>query len=305
MNMATEKTVRPVIGFIGLGVMGRPMAENLLAAGYPLMIHNRSQAVVRALAEMGATPASTSADLARASDIVITMLPDTPDVETVYFGSHGVFAGARAGHLLVDMSTVSPALARRIAQRGAEVGASCLDAPVSGGDLGARAGSLSIMAGGNRADFERALPVFRVLGGQIKWMGQAGAGQVTKACNQIIVALTIEAIGEAFALARRSGIELADLREVLLGGFAQSRVLDVHGQRLLDNRFDPGFRVALHRKDLTIALAEADAQSTALPVSALIHAMFNALVAQGHGGRDHSYLAAYIDGQSRPEADQA
>ncbi len=299
MASEEEGAAWPVIGFIGLGVMGRPMAENLLAAGYPLVIHNRSHAAVEAVMEQGASSAGTPAELARSSDIVITMLPDTPDVEAVYFGPQGVFAGVRAGHLLIDMSTVSPAMARRIAERGAEIGASCLDAPVSGGDVGARAGTLSIMAGGDADAFQRALPVFRVLGAQMEWMGAAGAGQVTKACNQILVALTIEAVGEAFALGQRSGIDLAKLRQVLLGGFAQSRVLDVHGQRLLDRRFAPGFRVALHRKDLAIALAEADAQTAALPVSALVHAMFSALVAQGHAELDHAYLAAYVNGQSR------
>ncbi len=296
--MHNENASRSVVGFIGLGVMGLPMAENLLTAGYPLVVHNRSSAAVKALVAQGAKNASHPAAVAEQSEVVITMLPDTSDVEAVYFGDHGIFEGARTGQLLIDMSTISPAMSRKIAERSEAMEIASLDAPVSGGDVGARASTLSIMVGGGRAAYDRALPIFQVLGQQMEWMGEAGAGQVTKACNQIIVALTIEAVGEAFTLARRSGVDLSTVRKVLLGGFAQSRILDLHGQRLIDERFDPGFRVRLHRKDLGIALAAGDAKTVYLPVTALVHAMFNALVAQGQGERDHSYLAAYLAEQS-------
>ena len=293
--------VKPRIGFIGLGIMGRPMAENLLHAGYPLVAYNRSSEKVVALVEEGAQAADNPAQVAERSDVVITMLPDTPDVDQVYFGSQGIMTRIRPDHLLIDMSTVNPAMARRIFANAEARGAESLDAPVSGGDVGAKAGTLSIMVGGSQPAFARAEPIFHVLGKSILHMGASGAGQVTKACNQIVVALTIEAVGEALVLAQRSGVDPAKVREALLGGFAQSRVLEVHGQRALEGRFEPGFRIRLHRKDLHIALDTAQSQGVSTPVTALVHDMMNSLVAHGYGDEDHSYLIAELAGRANIE----
>lgn len=286
--------VKPRIGFIGLGIMGRPMAENLLRAGYPLVVYNRSPEKVMALVEEGAQGADNPAQVADQSDVVITILPDTPDVDHVYFGPQGVMTRVRQGHLFIDMSTVSPAVARNIYQTAQEHGADSLDAPVSGGDVGAKAGTLSIMVGGSQSAFERAYPIFQVLGKNIVHIGANGAGQVTKACNQMVVALTIEAVGEALVLAQKSGVDPAKVREALLGGFAQSRVLEVHGQRALEHRFEPGFRLRLHRKDLAIALGTAQELGVSTPVTALVHDMMNGLLAHGYGDQDHSYLIAEL-----------
>ncbi|WP_053958975.1 2-hydroxy-3-oxopropionate reductase [Sulfobacillus thermosulfidooxidans] len=278
------------IGFIGLGIMGGPMAMNLLRAGFPLTVYNRTRNKETSLVAEGAVAADSPAATADASDVVITMLPDTPDVESVYFGVDGVFNRVRPGHLLIDMSTVSPAIARKIHQAAVERGADSLDAPVSGGDVGAKAGTLSIMVGGSVDAFERARPIFQAMGKNIVHVGDAGAGQVTKACNQIVVALTIEAVGEALVLAKKSGVDPSRVRQALLGGFAQSRVLDVHGQRALEGRFEPGFRIRLHRKDLTIALEAAQQLEVSVPVTAMVHDMMNSVLAQGWGEQDHSIL---------------
>ncbi|WP_242939495.1 2-hydroxy-3-oxopropionate reductase [Sulfobacillus thermosulfidooxidans] len=280
----------PRIGFIGLGIMGAPMAMNLLRAGFPLAVHNRTRDKEMSLVTEGAVAADSPAATADATDVIITMLPDTPDVESVYFGANGVFNRVRPGHLLIDMSTASPAIARRIHQAAVERGADSLDAPVSGGDVGAKTGTLSIMVGGSVEAFERARPIFQAMGKNIVHIGDAGAGQVTKACNQIVVALTIEAVGEALVLAKKSGVDPGRVRQALLGGFAQSRVLDVHGQRALEQRFEPGFRVQLHRKDLAIALQAAQQLDVSIPLTATVHDMMNSLLAQGLGDKDHSIL---------------
>lgn len=282
------------IGFIGLGVMGLPMAENLLRGGFPLTAFNRSPGPAAELAAIGAKAADSVAQVAAESDVIITMLPDTPDVEHLYFGSEGLIAHLRPGMLLIDMTTASPEVARKIRQAAVHKGADSLDAPVSGGDIGARAGTLSIMAGGSADSFERARPVFEAIGKNIVHMGDAGAGQVTKACNQIVVALTIEAVGEALALASKSGVDPAKVRDALLGGFAQSRVLDVHGLRSLEQRFEPGFRVRLHRKDLSIALQSAEQAGVSLPHTAQVFEMMNNLICRGLGDKDHSILIAYL-----------
>jgi 2-hydroxy-3-oxopropionate reductase len=282
------------IGFIGLGVMGRPMAENLIRSGFPLIAYNRSPGPVDDLAAIGANAAATAAQVAAESDVIITMLPDTPDVEHVYFGSAGLIHHLRPGMLLIDMTTASPEIARKIHLAALDKGADSLDAPVSGGDIGARAGTLSIMAGGSGGSFERALPVFEALGKNVVHMGDAGAGQVTKACNQIVVALTIEAVGEALALAKKSGVDPAKVRDALLGGFAQSRVLDVHGLRSLEQRFEPGFRVRLHRKDLSIALRSAEHSGVSLPHTSQVFEMMNVLISRGLGDLDHSVLIEYL-----------
>ncbi len=283
------------IGFIGLGVMGKPMARNLLKAGYPLTVHNRSRAAVQELAQEGAVAVNSPAEVAAASDVVITMLPDSPDVELVVAGKDGIFVAARAGLLIVDMSTSSPALARRLAQEAQARGMEMLDAPVSGGDVGAQNATLSIMVGGTQAAFERALPVFQAMGKNIVRIGDSGAGQVTKAANQIVVGLTIQAIGEALVLATKAGVDPAKVRQALLGGFASSRVLDVHGQRLLDRNFKPGARVRTHYKDLDIALALGKEFQVPLPVTAYVHEMFAALLAAGDGNLDHSSLVTVLE----------
>ncbi len=284
-----------IIGFIGLGTMGKPMARNLMKAGYSLVVHNRSRAAVDELAQEGARPAASPREVAAQSDIVILMLPDSPDVEAVVTGKYGVFEGARRGLLLIDMSTSSPVLARRLAREAEARGFDMLDAPVSGGDVGAANATLSIMVGGAASTLQRALPVLQTLGKNIVRIGDAGAGQIAKAANQIVVGLTIEAISEALVLAAKAGVDPAKVREALLGGFAQSRVLDVHGQRILDRNFKPGARVKTHHKDLSIALALGKELSVPLPVSAQVYAMFDSMLKSGHGDMDHSSLVTVIE----------
>lgn len=279
------------IGFIGLGIMGKPMARNLLRAGYSLVVHNRSRASVDELAGEGAQPASSPMEVAQKTGVVITMLPDSPDVEEVVLGRGGVIEGVREGMLFVDMSTVAPSTAIKIHSAMKEKGVSALDAPVSGGEIGAKEGTLSIMVGGEEEAFERALPIFKVMGKNIVRVGGPGAGQVTKACNQVVVALTIQAVAEALTLARKCGVDPAKVREALLGGFAQSRILEVHGKRMIDRTFQPGFRLRLHRKDLNIALQTGRERGVALLATAQAAGLMDALLAQGRGDLDHSALA--------------
>jgi 2-hydroxy-3-oxopropionate reductase len=282
------------IGFIGLGIMGRPMARNLLAAGYALTAHSRSPGPVDELVAAGAARAGSPADVARASDIVITMLPDTPDVESVLLGPGGVHEGAAGGSVVVDMSSIDPGPARAIATRFAELGVAMLDAPVSGGERGAIDGTLSIMVGGDAAAFERTKPVLGVLGSSVVHVGSSGAGQVCKAANQLVVAATIEAVAEALALAERSGVDPAKVREALLGGFAGSKILDVHGRRMLDRAFDPGFRVRLHRKDARIVMELAAEVGARVPSFAVVTDQLQQLVDAGGGDLDHAALFTLV-----------
>jgi 2-hydroxy-3-oxopropionate reductase len=293
------------IGFIGLGIMGKPMAANLLAAGYPLTVHNRSRGAAEELAAHGATPVDSPRDVAAASDVVITMLPDSPDVEAVVLGSDGVLAGIEEGALYIDMSTIAPAVSRRIATVLAERDVDAVDAPVSGGEPAAREGNLSIMAGGSDEAVERARPIFDVLGKTTTHIGPAGAGQVTKAANQMVVALTIQAVAEALVLARKAGVDPARVRAALLGGFAQSRVLELHGQRMLDDAYDPGFKLRLHRKDLAIALALGREQQVPLFATSQAAELMDALLAQGAGDRDHAALATLYEQLSGVAEDAA
>lgn len=288
------------IGFIGLGTMGKPMAHNLMKAGYALVVNTRTRAKADELLNDGAQWAENGKEVARKSDVVITMLPDSPDVETVVAGKDGVLEGARGGMLIVDMSTISPVSARILAGVAEARGVEMLDAPVSGGEIGAINATLSIMVGGKESAFNRALPIFQALGNaeRIVLIGEAGAGQVAKAANQIIVALTIEAVSEALVLAKKAGVDPAKVRQALLGGFAQSRILDVHGQRILDRNFKPGFRMALHRKDLDIALATGKEYGVPLPNTAKVREMMDALIAAGHGDLDHSSLVTAIEGMA-------
>jgi len=286
------------IGFIGLGIMGKPMARNLLKAGYPLIVHNRSQAAVAELAKEGATKADSPKEVAEQSDVIITMLPDSPDVELVVFGENGISEAVRSGVLFMDMSTIAPETARKVQSALLEKGVESLDAPVSGGEVGAKEGTLSIMVGGSEAAFQRALPIFEVLGQNIVHIGATGAGQVTKACNQIVVGLTIQAVAEALTLAKKAGVDPAKVREALLGGFAQSRILDVHGKRIIEQKFQPGFTVKLHRKDLGIALQTGQEVSLPLMTTSLVAELMNALIAQDKGDLDHSALALLVEQMS-------
>jgi 2-hydroxy-3-oxopropionate reductase len=287
------------VGFVGLGIMGKPMARNLLRAGYPLVVHNRSRPAVDQLVAEGAVDGGSARGVAEQSDVVITMLPDTPDVERVTFGPDGLAEGFRPGAVLVDMSTISPVATRAMAARLQERGVRMLDAPVSGGQRGAEEGTLSIMVGGDAETVERVQPLFRVLGKNIVHVGPTGAGQVCKACNQLVVALGILAVSEALVLAQRSGVDPAKVRQALLGGFAASRVLEVHGQRMLEGNHEPGFRARLHHKDLRIALETGRQAGAVLLATALAHELLGALVARGQGERDHSALVRLVADLSR------
>ncbi len=282
------------IGFIGLGIMGRPMAINLLEAGYQVVILDVGRGAVMEVADHGAEKAYTPADVAAKTDVVITMLPDSPQVEEVVLGPKGVIEGVRPGMLFIDMSTIAPATSKKIYQKMKEIGVEALDAPVSGGDVGARKGTLSIMVGGSAEAFKRALPIFEVLGQNIVHIGEAGAGQVTKACNQIIVGMTIQAVAEALTLAKKAGVDLVKVRNALLGGFAQSRILDIHGQRIIEGNYQPGFKIRLHRKDLNIALQTGKELSVPLVGTAQTAVLMDALLARGDGELDHSALAMLI-----------
>jgi 2-hydroxy-3-oxopropionate reductase len=278
------------IGFIGLGVMGKPMARNLLAAGYDLVVYSRSGA--DELAAAGATPAESPREVAAACGVVITMLPDSPQVSEVV---EQLLEAAGPGSLLVDMSTISPVVTRALAERAAARGVGYVDAPVSGGDVGAREATLSIMAGGAAADFERARPLFEALGRTIVHVGPVGAGQVVKACNQVVVALVIEAVSEALVLGSSAGVDPAVIVQVLSGGLAANRVMEMRGRNFLEHDFTPGFRIDLHHKDLGIALATAREYGVALPSTAAVNEMLQALRARGMGDRDHSALLAFVE----------
>ncbi|SDM46389.1 2-hydroxy-3-oxopropionate reductase [Kriegella aquimaris] len=277
------------VGFIGLGIMGKPMALNLIKAGYTVLILETS-AAAKEVAAAGAKEYKTSKALAHDSDVVITMLPDSPEVETVVLGKDGVIEGIRPGSIFVDMSTIAPATAKKIYNAFQEKKVEALDAPVSGGQVGAESGTISIMVGGSQDAFDKVLPLFNVMGKSAVLIGDAGAGQTTKACNQIIVGMTIQAVAEAFALAKKADVNLEKMREALLGGFAQSRILDLHGQRIIDDNFKPGFKVKLHRKDMNIALQAGKEFSVPLQGSAQVAANMDALIAQGKGELDHSAL---------------
>jgi 2-hydroxy-3-oxopropionate reductase len=288
------------IGFIGLGIMGKPMARNLLAAGFDLTVHSRSSEPVDELVAAGATGGSDPAAVASASDITITMLPDTPDVEMVLVGSPGVIEGAAPGSLVIDMSSIDPGATRTMAAAFDARGIAMLDAPVSGGERGAIDGTLSIMVGGTDDAFRRAAPIFDALGKNVVHIGPSGAGQVAKACNQLLVAATIEAVAEALLLAERSGVDAAKVREALLGGFAGSKILEIHGQRMLDRSFAPGFRIRLHRKDARIVEEAAAATGTPIPSFAVVAEQLQRAVDAGEGELDHSGLFVELERPTSP-----
>ncbi len=282
------------IGFIGLGVMGRPMAEHLIKAGHRLRLASRS-GVPAGMADGEVVNCATAAEAARDADIIITMVPDTPDVEAVLFGPAGVVEAAKPGSIVVDMSSISPLASKQFAARLGERGIGCLDAPVSGGEVGAKAGSLTIMVGGPADLFEKVKPLFELMGRNINRVGEHGAGQTTKVANQIIVALTIEAVSEALVFASRAGADPARVREALLGGFANSRVLEVHGERMIKRDFAPGFRVELHQKDLNLALENARLMGVSLPATALARSLFSACESHGGGRDDHSSMVRALE----------
>ena len=278
------------IGFIGLGLMGKPMSRNLKKAGATLVIHNRSLERVDALAKEGMSPASSPSEVARRSEIVILMTTDTPAVEQVLLGPGGVIEGLRPGQLVIDMGSSEVYATRRFAQRVIDGGGDYLDAPVSGGEVGAEQATLAIMVGGSEQGFAKARPVFEALGRNITHVGPSGAGQVAKLANQLIVGVTIGAVAEAMALAQHAGVDKAKLRQALMGGFAQSRILEVHGQRMVDGVFKPGARATTQRKDLSQGAALAQSLDLALPFLDLCGERFDELIAQGHGAVDHSGL---------------
>jgi 2-hydroxy-3-oxopropionate reductase len=286
------------IGFIGLGIMGAPMAQHLLAAGHQLFVRTRSK-VPEAL--QAATVCATNADVARAAEVVFLMLPDTPDVETVLFAKDGVASGLEKGKTVVDMSSISPMETKRFAEAVNDLGCDYLDAPVSGGEVGAKAASLTIMVGGPDAAFERVKPLFELMGKNITLVGGNGDGQTTKVANQIIVALNIAAVGEALLFASKAGADPAKVRQALMGGFAASRILEVHGERMIKRTFNPGFRIALHQKDLNLALAGAKTLGVALPQTAAAAQLMQSCAAHGWDQLDHSALVKALEAMAAHE----
>jgi 2-hydroxy-3-oxopropionate reductase len=282
------------VGFIGLGIMGTPMAANLLAAGHRLFLHTNRQ-VPQALLDQGGVACASAEEVARHAEIIILMVPDTPNVEAVLFGADGVAKGLTAGKIVIDMSSISPIETKRFAASINELGCEYLDAPVSGGEIGAKAASLTIMVGGPEAAFERAKPLFEKMGKNITLVGGNGDGQTTKVANQIIVALTIEAVGEALLFASKAGADPAKVRQALMGGFASSRILEVHGERMVKRNFNPGFRIELHQKDLNLALSAARQIGVSLPNTATCQELFNSCSAHGGKAWDHSAMVRALE----------
>jgi 2-hydroxy-3-oxopropionate reductase len=282
------------IGFIGLGIMGTPMATNLQKAGHTLFLHDIG-ALPKALLDAGATTCATSRDVAKQADIIILMVPDTPDVEAALFGKDGVAEGLTAGKIVMDMSSISPIATKEFAKRINALKCEYVDAPVSGGDVGAREASLTIMVGGSENTFERVRPLLELMGKNITLVGGNGDGQTTKVANQIIVALTIEAVGEALLFASKAGADPARVRKALMGGFASSRILELHGERMLKRNFKPGFRIELHQKDLNLALQGARSLKISLPNTATCQELFNSCAAHGGSAWDHSAMVRALE----------
>jgi len=283
-----EAILSDVIGFIGLGLMGKPMAKNLIKHGYSLVVHNRSRGPVDDLVGAGARAAASPADLAGDAAIIITMVPDTPDVEQVLTGVNGILSALRPGTVVIDMSSISPVATRRLSAAVATQGGAMLDAPVSGGEIGAIDGTLSIMVGGEAAIFDQVRPILNCMGNpeRIVYIGGSGAGQICKICNQIAIGGALAGVSEAFALAKKSGVDASRVRSALLGGFAASRVLEVHGDRILKGSYDPGFRAKLYHKDLRLANETAGVNGVSMPVTAVVTQFVNALLAAGDGELD-------------------
>jgi 2-hydroxy-3-oxopropionate reductase len=291
------------IGFIGLGIMGRPMVGHLIAGGHEVFVHDVA-AIPQQLLDKGAKAPGSGAAVARNADIVITMVPDTPDVDAALFGDDGVAEGLAPGKIVVDMSSISPIATKDFAARINALGCAYLDAPVSGGDVGANAATLTIMVGGPEEAFNTVKPIFELMGKNITLIGGNGDGQTTKVANQIIVALTIEAVGEALLFASKAGADPARVRQALMGGFANSRILEVHGDRMIKRNFDPGFRIALHQKDLNLALQGARNLGVALPNTATCQELFNAAAAAGGAAWDHSGMVRVLEKLANHEIGQ-
>jgi 2-hydroxy-3-oxopropionate reductase len=291
------------LGFVGLGIMGTPMAGHLIAAGHTVFISTRSK-VPDELAKSAAIICASPAEVAKQADIIITMVPDTPDVEKVLFGEQGIASGLSKGKIVVDMSSISPIETKVFAQRINALGCEYLDAPVSGGQLGAKGATLTIMVGGSEATFAKVKPVFELMGKNITLVGGNGAGQVTKVANQIIVALNIEAVAEALVFASKAGADPAKVREALMGGFASSKILEVHGERMIKRTFDPGFRIELHQKDLNLALSSAKALGVSLPNTASAQELFNSCSAYGGKAWDHSAMVKALEKMANFEIGQ-
>jgi len=284
-----------VIGFIGLGIMGRPMARNLLKAGYPLIVHSRSRGPVDEIAKAGAKVGTSPREVASQSDVLITMLPNSPDVEQVVLGRDGVIEGARPGLVLLDMSTISPLVSQKIGAALAEKSVKMLDAPVSGGEKGAIDGVLSIMVGGDKAVFDNALPIFQAMGKTITHLGPLGAGGFTKLANQIIVAINLTALGEALTLAKKAGLDRELTLTALAGGLAGSKCLDQKKPNYLAETYNPGFKIDLHYKDLGLIMESARALGVPLPATAAVQELFSALRVKGRGGLDHSGVITLLE----------
>ena len=286
------------VGFIGPGIMGGPMALNLIKGGHKLWVYARRAEAAHKLVAAGANACASPAEVAKHADVIFTIVSDTPDVESVIFGESGIVKNVRSGSVVVDMSTISPTATKVFAERLAKQGVAMLDAPVSGGETGAINGTLSIMVGGKSEVFERVKPLFECMGKNIVHIGDNGAGQVAKACNQIVVAVTIEAVAEALTFARRNGADPAKVREALMGGFAGSKIMEVHGKRMLDNDFKPGFKVGLHQKDMRIVMETAHQLGVALPAAALVTQHLNALMGTGCTDLDSAAVVKVIERMS-------
>lgn len=293
------------VGFIGLGLMGRPMALNLLRAGHRVHVWSRRPEAMQPLLDVGAVGAASAAALASVAPVTISMVADAPDVAEVVLGEAGIAAGAQPGHIHIDMSTIAPAAAQSIADQLAERAMQLLDAPVSGGETGAIAGTLTIMVGGDQAAFEQVQSLLAAMGQSVTHIGASGAGQVTKACNQILTGVGVTAVAEALNFARRSGVDGGRVREALLGGFAASRILDSHGQRMLERNFKPGFKAWMHQKDMRIVMDEAHRLGLALPAAAAATQMFNAMVGSGLGESDSAAMLQLLERLSGVDEDSA
>ena len=292
------------IGFVGLGIMGKPMAANLIKGGHTLYLHSRS-GVPQELTAAGGIACDSASKVTQQSELVILMLPDTPDVEKVLFGAGGVVNGLSAGKTIVDMSSISPMETKKYAQQINKSGCEYLDAPVSGGEVGAKNAALTIMVGGSQAAFDQVKPVFEQMGKNITLVGGNGDGQTCKVCNQIIVALNLEAVSEALVFASKAGADPAKVRQALMGGFAASRILEVHGERMIKRTFNPGFRIELHQKDLNLALSGARAMGMSLPNTAMAQELFNACVAAGGAKWDHSAMVRALEKMANHEVAKA
>ncbi len=288
------------LGFIGLGIMGAPMAQHLLKAGHSLFTHTRSKTADYLLQD-GVQVCANATEVAQKADIIFTMLPDTPDVEKVLFGEHGVAAGLAKGKIVVDMSSISPIATKEFAQQINVLGAEYLDAPVSGGEVGAKNAALTIMVGGKESTFDKVKPLFELMGKNITLVGGNGDGQTAKVANQIIVALNIEAVAEALLFAARNGADPAKVRQALMGGFASSKILEVHGERMIKRTFDPGFRIELHQKDLNLALTAARSLGLSLPNTANAQQLFSSCVAHGGKAWDHSAMVKALENMANFE----